>query len=62
MATGGIHPNDFDLNPNKIPTGGVVQIAEVDKKGVVRIKVGRVEEDEPMEEEGVEHEHVENDA
>ena len=25
MATVGIHPNDFDLNPNKIPTGGVVQ-------------------------------------
>ena len=25
MATVGIHPNDFDLDPNKIPTGGVVQ-------------------------------------
>ena len=25
MVTVGIHPNDFDLNPNKIPTGGVVQ-------------------------------------
>ena len=25
MATVGIHPNDFYLNPNKIPTGGVIQ-------------------------------------
>ena len=25
MVTVGIHPNDFDLDPNKIPTGGVVQ-------------------------------------
>ena len=25
MATIGIYPNDFDLHPNKIPTGGVVQ-------------------------------------
>ena len=25
METVGIHPNDFDLDPNKIPTGGVVQ-------------------------------------
>ena len=25
MATVGIHPNDFNLNPNKIPPGGVVQ-------------------------------------
>ena len=25
MVTVGIHPNDFDLNPNKIPPGGVVQ-------------------------------------
>ena len=24
-VTVGIHPNDFDLDPNKIPTGGVVQ-------------------------------------
>ena len=24
-ATVGIHPNDFNLNPNKIPTGGEVQ-------------------------------------
>ena len=44
MATVGIHPNDFDLNPNKIPTGGEVQIAEVDKKGVVRIKAVSEEE------------------
>ena len=25
MATVGIHPNDFDLYPNKIPPGRVVQ-------------------------------------
>ena len=25
LTTIGIHPNDFHLNPNKIPTGGVVQ-------------------------------------
>ena len=25
MVTVGIHPNDFDLNPNKIPPGDVVQ-------------------------------------
>merc|ERR1712015_174689 len=25
MEKVGIHPNDFDLDPNKIPTGGVVQ-------------------------------------
>ena len=30
MATVGIHPNDFNLNPNKIPTGGVVQNCRLD--------------------------------
>ena len=30
MVTVGIHPNDFDLNPNKIPPGVEVQNCLVD--------------------------------
>ena len=29
MATVGIHPNDFDLYPNKIPPGRVVQNCQI---------------------------------
>ena len=34
MATVGIHPNDFDLYPNKIPPGRVVQNCRSDHAGL----------------------------
>ena len=42
MVTVGIHPNDFDLNPNKIPTGGVVQNCHISlhKISAVPVEVG----------------------
>ena len=33
MATVGIHPNDFDLYPNKIPPGRVVQNCPLGNQG-----------------------------
>ena len=39
MATVGIHPNDFDLYPNKIPPGRVVQNCHFNNKNIAHIFV-----------------------
>ena len=48
MVTVGIHPNDFDLNPNKIPPGGVVQNCPMGLESPLGVVVGPMGQVDPV--------------